>query len=68
MDKSVNKYEWQDVESLIFDVISIALNANTSYKMNYVKSVSIGLKEYDGFKLFSKVVYYLSFTGPKFQE
>ena len=63
MDKSVNKYEWQDVESLIFDVISIALNANGAYKMNYAENVQIGQHEYEGIKLFSKIVYYLSFTG-----
>lgn len=63
VDKSVNKYEWQDVESLIFDVISIALNANDAYKMNYAENVSIGLCEDKGIKLFSKLVYDLSFTG-----
>ena len=63
VDKSVNNYEWQDVESLIFDVISIALNANGAYKMNYAENVSIGLCEDKGIKLFSKLVYDLSFTG-----
>ena len=63
VDKSVNNYEWQDVESLIFDVISIALNANGAYKMNYAENVSIGPREDKGIKLFSKLVYDLSFTG-----
>lgn len=68
VDKSVNKYEWQDVESLIFDVISIALNAKSNYKMHYVKNVQIGPYEDEGIKLFSKVVYYLSFTGHNMDE
>lgn len=63
VDKSVNNYEWQDVESLIFDVISIALNANDAYKMKYTKYVQIGQIEDEGVKLFSKIVYYLSCTG-----
>lgn len=63
VDKSVNQYEWQDVESLIFDVISIALNAKSTYKMHYVKNVQVGPYEDEGIKLFSKIVYYLSFTG-----
>lgn len=68
VDKSVNKYEWQDVESLIFDVISIALNAKSTYKMHYVKDVQIGPYEDEGIKLFSKIVYYLSFTGHNTDE
>lgn len=63
VDKSVNKYEWQDVESLIFDVISIALNVNGVYKMDYAENVQIGMREEEGIKFFSRIVYYLSFTG-----
>lgn len=63
VDRSINKYEWQNVESLIFDVISIALNANSAYKMNYGENVQIGLREDEGIKFFSKIVYYLSYTG-----
>lgn len=63
VDKSINKYEWQDVESLIFDVISIALNGNCTYKMNYVENVQTGLREEEGIKFFSRIVYYLSFKG-----
>ena len=63
VDKSVNKYEWQDIESLIFDVISIALNANVVYKMDYAENVQIGMREEEGIKFFSRIVYYLSFTG-----
>lgn len=63
VDKSVNKYEWQDVESLIFDVTSIALNVNDAYKMNYAEDVQIGLSGDKGIKVFSKIIYDLSFTG-----
>lgn len=64
IDKKIDKYKWMDVESLIYDVTTLALNgSDKKLKMVYNKNVPFGTKEYSGKELFKNVVYYLSYTG-----
>lgn len=63
VDKSTNEYEWQDVESIIFEVVSIALNEKYHPKVSYKDEVTIGINSLSGQKAFKQVIYYLSYAG-----
>lgn len=60
VDKRISNYRWQDVESLIFDVVSIALNKlekDGNYKLPYVKTITIGNENWSGTDFFSKIIF-----------
>lgn len=61
--KDVQSYEWQDVESIIFETVSIALNEKYNPKVSYKDEVIIGVNSMSGKEAFKKVVYYLSYVG-----
>lgn len=58
--KGTNLYEWQDVELIIFEVISIALGKEYTSKISYKEEVTVGLKEMNGKKAFEDLVLYIS--------
>lgn len=65
LDKKVSAYKWQDIESIILEVISIALDFQNKYslKLNYASTVSIGRSGIPGEQLFKELIYNISFTG-----
>lgn len=65
LDKKVSAYQWQDIESIILEVISIALDFQNKYslKLNYASTVSIGRSSIPGEQLFKELIYNISFTG-----
>lgn len=65
LDKKVSAYKWQDIESIILEVISIALDFQNKYslKLNYASTVSIGRSSIPGEQLFKELIYNISFTG-----
>lgn len=69
VDKSIDKYKWMDVESLIYDILSIVSNLESSnLKMTYKAKINLGAKEWKGIDLFKKVVFYCSYTGSNSQD
>lgn len=52
--KDVQLYEWQDVESIIFETVSIALNEKYNPKVSYKDEVIIGVNSMSGQKAFKK--------------
>lgn len=65
LDKKVSAYQWQDIESIILEAISIALDFQNKYslKLNYASTVNISLSSMSGEQLFKKLIYNISFTG-----
>lgn len=61
--KDIESYEWQDVESIIFEVVSIALNNDHSPKISYREEVDFGLRPLNGREAFEELVNYISYTG-----
>lgn len=63
--KDLDSYEWQDVESIICEVVSFALNYPLSKysRLSYKDEVSFGLKQMSGRDAFSKIVYLISYVG-----
>ncbi|KRL63073.1 hypothetical protein FC23_GL001012 [Lactobacillus psittaci DSM 15354] len=66
--KEVTSYEWQDVESIIFEVVSMALNEKYSPKVSYKDEITIGTRSLSGRKLFKEIIYYLSYVGKNTSE
>lgn len=56
VDLQIDAYKWQDVETVIFDVISISLGFEEDCKMPYVKSNRVTS---DGKIAFSKIIFKL---------
>lgn len=60
--KDVSLYEWQDVESIIYEVISIALDYEHKSKISYKDEVDIIGSSQRGDKAFAKLVYNISYV------
>lgn len=65
LDKKINKYQWQDIESVILEVISIALDFKNKYtlRLEYKDLVSIGQSRMPGEQLFKQLIYNISYVG-----
>lgn len=65
LSKKINEYQWQDIESVILEVISIALDFKSKYKLrlDYKDSVSIGHSRTSGKQLFEQLIYNISYIG-----
>lgn len=69
VDKSIDEYKWMDVESLIYDILSIVANSESNnLKMKYEAKINLGAKVWKGIDLFKEVVFYLSYTGSNSQD
>lgn len=65
--KDVKLYEWQDVESVIYEVISIALLPyfRGGSKISYKENLIIDNRRFDGRGIFEEIVKYVSQTEKK---
>ena len=63
--KDINLYEWQDVESIIYEVVSIVLTPSLQFKskVSYKESAIVG--KYNGKQFFNKIVSHISRIGKK---
>lgn len=63
--KDINLYEWQDVESIIYEVVSIALTPSLQFKskVSYKESAIVGKDT--GEQFFNKIVSHISQIGKK---
>lgn len=63
--KDINLYEWQDVESIIYEVVSIVLTPSLQFKskVSYKESAIVG--KYNGKQFFNKIVSHVSQIGKK---
>lgn len=66
--QNVKSYEWQDVETIIFEVISIALNIDYKSKISYKKKLDFDANTWHGEELFKKIIYYISYVGKNTPE
>ena len=60
--KDVGLYEWQDVESIIYEVISIALGCKYESKISYKDEVDLIGGSQHGKEAFAKLVYNISYV------
>lgn len=60
--KDINLYEWQDVESIVYEVVSIALTPSLQFesRVSYKEKIMIDNSEYNGKDFFKKMVSYIS--------
>lgn len=74
LSKQVGKYQWQDVETLIYEIVSIVLLpkdmlGQLDSKVEYNKNeVIIGTEEYDARGLFDEIVHMISYTADGSQK
>lgn len=68
IEQSIDAYEWQDVETIIFEVISIALKSNYNSKIKYKRDLILGTKSWKGEELFKKLIYDISYVGKNTSE
>lgn len=61
--KDVGLYEWQDVESIIYEVISIALGCKHESNISYKDEVDLIGSSQHGKEAFAKLVYNISYVG-----
>jgi hypothetical protein len=61
--KDASSYEWKDVESIIYEVISIALGYEHKSKISYKDEVDIIGGAQRGDKAFAKLVHNISYVG-----
>lgn len=58
--KETNLYEWQDVELIILEAVSIALGKKYISRVSYKEKVSIGYSSGNGRSVFADLIYYIS--------
>lgn len=74
LNKDVSKHQWQDVETLIYEIVSIALLptdmlAKVDSKVDYKKhKVMVGTQEYNAKGLFKEIVHNISYTADGARE
>ena len=74
LSKQVSKYQWQDVETLIYEIVSIVLLpkdmlGQLDSKVEYNKNeVIIGTEEYNAKGLFDEIVHMISYTADGSQK
>lgn len=68
LDKQIDKYQWQDVESLIYEVVSHSLikgkrRKESSFLIFCNEKVTVGVDSWNAKELFEEIVNVISYVG-----